>query len=126
MPLHDYKCSKCGYTSEEVVRWDEYTRKCPKCNGISDRVYISFNGIKHTAPDWLKSVTEVVDKDGGMHCQEFLKHQDRSTYENWMKTEGLRPMEPGESMKRDKTNTSSIRKAVKDKFKQDNTIAIGG
>lgn len=124
MPVHDHQCTECGYIFEEVVKWDEYIKKCPKCDGPAKRVYLTFNGIKKEDPNWLNDTLEVVDKDGGAHCQEFLKHPTRSTYKNWMKGEGLRPFEKGESTKFKKKDTSDIRKQVMDKFKRDNTITI--
>jgi len=126
VPLHDNYCNSCGYTFEELVKWDEYSVKCPNCNGMAFRVYINFNGIEKSTPDWMYSTLEVVDKDGGQHCQDFLKHPTQGTYKSWLKGEGLRPMEEGEStsINRKKPDTSGIRKAVHEKFRKDNTIEV--
>lgn len=127
MPLHDYKCSDCGFVHEEIVSWDERFATCPACRSQSKRIYLSFNGIEHGAPDWMHDTLEVVDKDGGAHCQEFLRHPNRDNYKNWMKGEGLRPMEEGEmSVKRKKRDTAPIRKKVLEKFKKDNAIQVRG
>ena len=83
MPIHDYKCTYCDHESEEVVKWDEYKILCSVCGGPAKREYKSFNGIKKEDPDWLNQTLEVVDKDGGAHCQEFLKHPTRRSYNGW-------------------------------------------
>jgi hypothetical protein len=45
-------------------------------------------------------VGEVVDKDPSKaHCREFLKNPTRHNYQEWMRGEGLRPMEDGEHMR---------------------------
>lgn len=124
MPLHDFQCLKCGTISEEFVKWDEYELECLMCDGITKRVYLKFNGIKKEDPSWLKDTIDVVDKDGGAHCQEFIKHPNRQNYNNWMDTEGLRPMDEGESMKKKKKDTSGIRKKVTESFRKRNTLNV--
>lgn len=125
MPLHDYCCNACDHVFEEVVKWDEYRVKCPNCNGAAFRIYINFNGIEKSTPSWMYDTLEVVDKEGGQHCQDFLKHPTKSSYKAWMKGEGLRPMEEGESTKvKKERDTTSLRKAVHEKFKRDNTIEV--
>lgn len=126
MPLHDHECVNCGHQHEEIIEWDNYSCLCPKCESTSVRIYKRFNGIQQDAPDWLKSVTEVVDKEGGPHCQQFLKHQNMSNYKAWMKGEGLRPFEQGEPMERKKADTSKLRKEVKQSFRDKNTITVRG
>lgn len=33
MPIYEYKCSKCGYAFEELVKsWQKNTVTCPKCS----------------------------------------------------------------------------------------------
>lgn len=124
MPIHDYKCTYCGHESEEIVKWDEYKIPCMMCGGSAKREYKSFNGIKKEDPNWLGETLEVVNKDGGAHCQEFLKHPTRRNYDSWLKGEGLRPLERGESTKLKKRDTSSLRKRVTDKFKKDNVLTV--
>lgn len=131
MPIHDYYCEYCGNEFEAIVAWNEYTLECPKCLEMANRIYKEFNGIKHDAPSWLQDTLEVVDKDGGQHCKDFLKHPNRQNYHNWMKTNGLRPMEEGEKFqkpsKKDKEYKKMQRKgALKDKFKARESITIGG
>ena len=125
MPLHNYECD-CGTSFEAVVEWDEYTVKCFVCGASCNRVYTEFNGIKHDAPDWVQGVLEVVDKDGGPHCQEFLKHPTRSNRKNWMNKEGLRSYDMGEGIKREKRDTSGLRKGVHESFRRNNTINVRG
>ena len=53
------------------------------------------------SPDWIKSITEVVDKDSNKpHCKAFLKNPTRDNYKAWMKGEGVRHMESGENLSR--------------------------
>lgn len=126
MPLHDHKCQGCGRSFEEFVKWDERIITCGVCGGTAIRVYNSFRGISNSAPTWMKDTVAVVDKDGGSHCQEFIKHQTRDTYKNWMRGEGLRPIEPGEKLVKPKADTSDIRKKVKENFRRRNTITVRG
>jgi putative FmdB family regulatory protein len=126
MPLHDYECSLCGETFEEIVDWNIRTVACPVCGGTSFRIYKKFNGIANTAPDWLKDTLAVVDKDGGSHCKEFLKHPNRDNYKNWLKKEGLRPIDHGERLIKREADTSAIRKKVKENFASKNAITVRG
>lgn len=96
MPLHDYECKDCGYADEEMVGADDHNMICPECGGRYDRVYNNFRGIAHEAPDWMRGVLDVVNKEGGPHCQEFLKNPNRKNWKAWMEGEGIRPMEEGE------------------------------
>ena len=131
MPLHDHECKECGHEHEELIEWDNHSCLCPMCGGTSIRVYRQFNGIKHDAPDWLKDTLEVVDKDGGHHCQNFLNRPNRRNYESWMKGEGLRPMEEGEKLKKGPTKKEKAERRtrhlheLKTNFKKRNAITIG-
>jgi len=124
--MHDYHCNYCNNTFEDYVEWDQYKVVCPTCGETAVRVYVNFKGIKNTSPTWMKDTLKVVDKEGGPHCQEFLKHQNRDTYNNWMKGEGLRPIEQGEKLAKPVIDTSGIRKKVKEKFVKDNSITVRG
>jgi len=124
MPLHDYRCSSCEHNFEEFVKWDQYCVACPVCGQQAKRMYQCFNGMKSENPTWLYDTLKVVDKDGGKHCQEFLKNPNRDNYKNWMKGEGLRPIEKGEKLRSKEIDTSGIRSAVHNKFKTDNAITI--
>lgn len=124
MPLHDHSCPDCHTIFEALVKWDERKCSCPDCGKMVPRSYLSFNGIKKEDPNWLNDTLEVVNKDGGTHCQEFLKHPTRRTYNSWLKGEGLRPLERGESTKLKNRDTSGLRKRVMDRFKKDNVIKV--
>ncbi len=124
MPLHDHSCPYCCIFFEAIVKWDEREARCPDCGKMVPRAYLTFNGIKKEDPSWLNDTLEVVDKDGGIHCQEFLKSPTRSNYNSWLKGEGLRPFEQGESMKLKKRDTTDLRKRVMKKFVDDNKISI--
>lgn len=97
MPIYDYLCDTCGHEFEAFGKHEDTTTACPECGKSSHRLCTCTGGhMSNEDATWLKSVREVVDKEGGPHCQAFLKDPTRSNYKNWMKGEGLRPLEPGE------------------------------
>lgn len=102
MPIYDYLCDSCGHEFEAFGNHEDTHTKCPECGESSHRLCTCTGGhMSNEDAAWIRSVKEVVDKDGGAHCQAFLKDPTRSNYKNWMKGEGLRPLEPGEEkMKR--------------------------
>ena len=96
-PAYDFHCDACDFDVEHVCKMADRpsTIGCPSCGGNMNQVP-SLPAVLGDEAAWLKSVTEVVNKDGGPHCQRFLKDPSRSNYRAWMKGENLRPMEPGE------------------------------
>ena len=97
MPIYDYECASCGHFDRDVLaRMEEQFLKCSKCQGVTERI-ISLSGV-HCAnedADWIRSVTEVVDKED-KSCrasQEFLKSPTRTNYKRWMDAKGLRHLE---------------------------------
>lgn len=100
MPLYDFECDYCGNTEEVFLRMDaEKVSYCSMCHELMRQIP-SVGLVKGEEAAWLNSVREVVDKEGGPHCQEFLKDPTRSNYQRWMKGEGLRPLEPGEEQRK--------------------------
>jgi len=97
--LFDYECKKCGQVTEELLCTGE-DRKfsvCPACGSMTRRI-ISISQTTPIDADWIAGVREVVDKSGKKPwCQEFLKHPTRANLNAWMKGEGLRHLDPGES-----------------------------
>ncbi len=93
--ISDFECPKCGYIEEVLCDSADKSKKCKECGGKAKRI-ISFGRVytgNESAP-WLKSVLEVVDKDSDKpHVREFVRNPTRSNYKNWMKKEGLRPMD---------------------------------
>jgi len=92
--LADFECSKCNTVTEHYVDAQQKTVKC-KCGGKAKKI-ISLPGvyINSENPSWIKSVTDVVDKeDKRPHVQEFLKHPTRENYKRWMKEEKIRPVD---------------------------------
>lgn len=75
--------------------------KCPYCRERTTKI-ISVPGVNTASEssDWIKSITEVVNKDGGQHCQAFLKDPTRANYKTWMAKEGVRHVEHGEQLGR--------------------------
>ena len=46
MPTYDYKCDKCGYSSEKFEKMtDKETGKCPKCGVKTHRLIAGGSGI---------------------------------------------------------------------------------
>jgi len=92
--LVDFKCRDCGKIEEVLVDSSKWIDFC-LCGGVCDRI-ISFGKVYtgNVDCDWVKTVVEVADKENpAPHVQEFVKNPNRRTYKNWMKGEGLRPMD---------------------------------
>ena len=96
MPLYDYQCPKCGVfealrgISDKVIKC-ECGQDAKRIVGASPVCCFNDDG------EWIRSVREVVDKDNKSPAtQEFLKNPTRSNYKAWMKSEGIRHLEPGE------------------------------
>lgn len=126
MPLYDNQCHQCDYIYEAVAKCDENVLCCPICGGESRRVYLSMRGIKHSHPDYLKEVLEVVDKEGASHCQKFLKYPTRANYKSWMKGENIRHIDPGEKLIKPERDKDKIARKLVNKLKQRESIQIGG
>ena len=128
MILKDFKCKTCDEITEFLVRTDPVPGQqvCPICNGYAEKIFsVSFTAPVDSA--WVSSVLEVVDKHStDPHCTEFLKHPTRSNYKNWMKGEGLRPLEPGEKVKRpnQKARRERTKKVLLDNHMERNAITI--
>lgn len=103
MPIYAWECSECHKEFDVICPISKRNKAmlCPECECISHRV-VSVGGgytANEDAP-WLKTVIEVVDKDSkAPHVVEFRKNPTRANYKRWMKGEGLRHLEPGESMR---------------------------
>ena len=96
MPIYDTECRECGFEQEVISGVDEYP-PCSKCGGPTNRL-ISARGPNCANEDaaWIRDVLEVVDKEGGPHCQRFLHNPTRRNYLRWKAEEGVRHFEPGE------------------------------
>ena len=99
MPIYDFECPSCGHISELYAHTDDKILPCDECGADANRLF-SFGSRVNTSiedADWIRSVTDIVDKDNpAPHVQAFLKNPTRTNWKNWMKGEGLRPFEPGE------------------------------
>ena len=94
----DFECSQCGETTEMMVARGAKFADCPTCGSPAKRI-ISFGKVNmvNENPSWLKSVTDVVDKSNpARHVQEFIKNPSRRTYKQWMRGEGIRPLDHSE------------------------------
>jgi putative FmdB family regulatory protein len=100
MPLYDYECQVCGHTEEHFVEPQEEVLTCSKCGAEAKRIFSAGHHHPNEDAEWIRSVLEVVDKEGGRAAQEFLKRPTRTNYQNWMKETGLRHLEPGEKPRR--------------------------
>lgn len=40
MPMHDFECTKCTYTEEEIVPPGAETINCASCGGVSKKVFL--------------------------------------------------------------------------------------
>lgn len=129
MPVYDYQCRECEVIDERFASPDEKVVKCKVCGALANRVYMKMVTIRNDS-EWLRDTLQVVDKDGGVHCQKFLKNPNKKNYKNWMKGEGLRPLEPGESMKvglpkEEKTKLrAELRHKVQTSFRNKEAITV--
>ena len=127
MPLYDHECPHCGMIFEAFAEVDQQIIPCPHCCGIKAKRVISWTGAytSNQDADWIRSVREVVDKDGGPHCQEFLKDPTRDNYRKWMKGEGLRPLEPGEKpMKPEPVSFDHLHKKMQERGRERNRLTV--
>lgn len=115
MPIYDFECEDCGDVTEWIVDSSVVKADCPECGGKARKI-ITASGqyLGNQDADWLKSVTDVVDKSNmAPHVQEFLKNPTRKNRENWMRGEGIRPMQEGEKpQKPPPVNERAIRQEV--------------
>jgi putative FmdB family regulatory protein len=121
MPVYDFVCEDCGKHAEIFSSIKELKEKyeCEECGGQMVRIFLSGHGAicYNNDADWLKSVTDIVDKDPSKpHCVEFRKNPTRENYYKWMKGEGIRPLEEGEERNNRKANREKIRKEREQKI----------
>jgi len=124
--IRDFECYNCGHVHEEIVDSEKEYVLCPKCASTSRKI-ISVGSVYTANEDaeWLRSVTEVVDKDGGPASQTFLRNPTRTNYRRWMKENNLRPFEPGEKPKKpERPPESQIRREVMEKYRKRNSLEI--
>ena len=62
MPLHEYRCKKCGHTFEKIQKFsDPPEKKCPKCKGSLEQL-LSSPAIQFKGTGWY--VTDYAAKSG--------------------------------------------------------------
>lgn len=119
MPLYDFRCESCGRTFEELGAADAPAPACPGCGGGTSRLVSVGRGYR-TDADWIASVTAVADKDSrAPHVRAFLAQPTRRTYREWMRGEGIRPLEDGEGERpRDagRETARRVRREVRERF----------
>ena len=98
MPIYDFECEKCNKITEHILKVSnsEQAIQC-ECGGLADKI-ITASGqfCANEDADWIRSIREVVDKEGGKASQRFLKEPTRENYKKWKKETGVRHLEPGE------------------------------
>ena len=106
MPTFDYQCPECqAFAADVFFKLSEkpLVVSCPVC-GCDMRQVPAIGVVLGDEAAWLQSVTDIVDKDGGIHCKRFIDTPSRDNYKKWMKAEGLRPLEPGEKARGPKSD----------------------
>jgi len=107
MIIYQFQCRECGSISDQFFSMSEcpVTIQCEQCNGVCNKIIsIPASNLASESPDWIKSITEVVNKEGGKHCQQFLKDPTRDNYKAWKRAENVRHLEPGERKKPKQNN----------------------
>ena len=124
MILYDYECKLCGHIFEKLSTENSIVY-CEMCEGYTKRLISAPGGTNaNQDADWIRSVCEVVDKNGGAHCQEFLKRPTRDNLNKWMKKEGIRHFEQGEPIRHAPVNTRGIEREVLEKARKRDRIEI--
>lgn len=102
MPLYDHLCTACGHIFEEILPVEMEATDCKKCGKKAVRILsVSGQNCMNEDAAWIRSVLEVVDKESNApHVRRFLKEPTRSNYKEWMRGEGIRPLEPGEERRK--------------------------
>lgn len=112
MPSYPWKCPSCGIekTTTSTIADKPAASGALECIHCDDFMVqqVALIKVHGDEAEWLRSVTDVVDSDGGKHCQEFIDTPSRSNYEKWQKGEGLRPLEPGEEKKKVVTKKEKV------------------
>ncbi|GAB7140930.1 hypothetical protein RsTz2092_08870 [Deferribacterales bacterium RsTz2092] len=56
MAIHEYRCSKCRHTFEQIesITAEAHTVACPKCNGEAERI-ISHSAFQLKGSGWYSS-----------------------------------------------------------------------
>ena len=111
MPIYDVKCQspECGYEFEAIAEINSII-ECVHCGFPCERL-IGASGVNtaNQDADWIRSVTEVVDKESSKpEAQEFLKRPTRDSMYNWMRAEGIRHYEEGEPLRPPKRDMSKV------------------
>ncbi len=115
MPLYDFECRACGTVFEAMAGMDGGDGACA-CGGAARRL-VSVGAAYRADADWIASVTAVADKESREpHVRAFLADPSRANYRRWMRGEGLRPMEAGES-RRPPQRSGEARREVLERFK---------
>lgn len=52
MPMYEFKCEKCGHTSEKLVKMDTKHIECGKCGGESIKVTSLTSPAKFSGGGW--------------------------------------------------------------------------
>ncbi|MYL84872.1 zinc ribbon domain-containing protein [Desulfovibrio aerotolerans] len=115
MPLYDFTCRVCGRTFEAMAAMDGGEEICV-CGGSARRLVSVGRGYRADG-DWLASVAAVAEKDSDKpHVRAFLAEPSRANYRRWIRGEGIRPLEDGESRRR-ATTPPAVSHEVLERFK---------
>lgn len=126
MPIFDFQCDKCGAIFEQYVHDATIPYvTCRECKDGHAAKQFSFRSAYKEDANWLASVLEVVDKDSDKpHVRKFLENPTRTNWRNWMKGEGLRPLENNERSRPSELNIDPIVKEVTEYLKDWDKIEI--
>lgn len=130
MPVYDFECDKCHFIEERILPIEECNRdwQC-SCGGVLRRI-MTLSGVNTSNEDaeWIRSVAVIVDKEGDVHDQRFLKSgMTRTDLKRWMKDKGLRHMDPGEIPNRpDPVNHEKIQREVWMKHNERMSLEVSG
>lgn len=113
MPIFDVFCETCNVQSEVISA--PGVLLCPHCNQPARRLWSAGNVDRFSErPDWIRSITDVIAPDDpNPHAREFRNNANRENYSVWLKSTGMRHLEPGEKPRRPEgPNMDRVRREV--------------
>ncbi len=126
--LYTFRC-ECLHKFDELFTVAERpdALPCPKCGKQAKRIIsISTVDTESECPDWIRSITDVVDPSDGRVHREFCANPTRENYRKFMSETGLRHVEPGERISRPEFDKGKVKKEMLESMKRRNTIYLGG
>ncbi len=107
MPLYEYKCLKCGRTTEKIENVSgPYLKKCPHCGGKLEAL-ISASSIQFKGSGWY--ITDYAAKKSGSGASASEKSSDEAS--DSKKTKDMKESKETKESKSESSKDSSAKEA---------------